>query len=138
MQPSDFKPGFRLSVIDVVVLIAGAIGSVLLSSMTWWWGFVVAFVIGHFFLFCNFIRASRPLELCWSAVFVALAIGTIIIEFPGWLATALLSLGATTAVVILEMRKPSYHGIGWQRINPALPAWWEVQAKKTIDASDKG
>jgi hypothetical protein len=30
-------------------------------------------------------------------------------------------------VVIVEMRKPSYHGVGWQRINPGLPAWWDAR-----------
>ena len=25
---------------------------------------------------------------------------------------------------IYRERKPSYHGIGWQRINPRLRAWW--------------
>jgi hypothetical protein len=31
----------------------------------------------------------------------------------------------TGIVVVVEMRKPSYHGVGWKWINPGLPAWWE-------------
>jgi hypothetical protein len=31
-----------------------------------------------------------------------------------------------SAVVVLQMRKSSYHGIAWQRINPGLRAWWDA------------
>ena len=31
-----------------------------------------------------------------------------------------------SAVVVLQMRKSSYHGIASQRINPGLRAWWEA------------
>jgi hypothetical protein len=68
---------------------------------------------------------ARPLELAWAGVFVVLAGTTIALETPGWWVTALGSLLVTVIVVVVEMRKPSYHGVGWQRINPALPAWWE-------------
>src|SRR5262245_29906776 len=125
MNNPRFNPGFRLSAIDVLVLAAGAFGAVGLWLMTWWWGFVVAYVLAHFFLFCNVFRLARPLELLWGCLFVALAAGTIILEFPGWLGTVSVSLCATLAVVMAEMRKPSYHGIGWKWINPNLPLWWE-------------
>ena len=55
--------------------------------------------------------------------------GTIALEIPGWFATVSVSLCATIIVVILEMRKRSYHGVGWQKINPELPAWWEAHAR---------
>jgi len=144
MHPRPFSPGFRLSLIDVVVLIAGSVGAVLLWSITWWWGFVVAFVIAHFFLFCNIVRASRPLELCWAGVFIVLASGTITLEIPVWPVTIAASLMATILVVMIEMRKPSYHGIGWQIVNPALHSWWEAhvvarsQQVNTSDDSEKG
>lgn len=93
--------------------------------VNWSWGFVIAFVLGHFFLFCNVVRMARPLELAWAGVFVALAAATIMLDTPGWLVTASVSLAATVVVVMVETRKPSYHGVGWQRINPGLPAWWE-------------
>jgi hypothetical protein len=122
---SQFAPGFRLSALDVVVLIAGVAGTFVLGRVTWWWGFVLALVLGHFFLFCNVVRMARPLELVWALVFVLLAAPTIAVGQPGWLLTALGTLLATVILVLIEMRKPSYHGVGWQWLNPGLPAWWE-------------
>ena len=120
-----FAPGFRLSLLDVAVLLLGSIAVVALGNMTWWWGFVVGFVLAHFLLFCNVFRIARSLELVWAGVFTALAGGTIAAEKPGWIITAAASFAVTIIVVVLEMRKPSYHGIGWSRINPKLPSWWE-------------
>jgi hypothetical protein len=131
MKQVDFAPGFRLSVFDVFVLVVGFVTTVVLSMLVWWWGFVPGFVLAHFFLFCNVVRMARPLELIWAGVFVALAGGTVVFETPGWLMTALASLLVTVVVVVVEMRKPSYHGIGWQRINPGLRAWWEARIAET-------
>ncbi len=127
MKQAVFAPGFRLSVVDIFVLIGGTTAAIFLSIYVWWWGFVSAFVLVHFFLFCNVVRMARPLELIWGGVFVLLATATIAFETPGWLATALVALLVTVIVVVVEMRKPSYHGLGWKRINPGLPAWWEAR-----------
>ena len=128
MQPQTFAPGFRLSVSDVIVLVVGVAAALTLATVVWWWGFVIAFAVGHFFLFCNVVRMERPLELAWAGVFVALAAATIVFGTPSWLVTAAVSLLVTVVVVVLQMRRPSYHGLGWQRINPGLPAWWKSQA----------
>jgi hypothetical protein len=130
MQKATFAPGVRLSFLDAIVLVIGGIGTLVLGALGWWLGFVVGFVVGHFFLFCNVFRVSRPLELAWAGVFVVLAMGTIAFDIPGWLITTMASLGATVLVVLLEMRRPSYHGLGWQRINPGLRAWWEGQGEE--------
>ena len=120
----EFAPGFRLSVRDVVAILIGAAAAFYLASIEPWWGFMVAFVVGHFFLFCNVVRMARPLELAWAATFVALASATLLTETPGWPITTGVSLAVTLVIVVLQMRKPSYHGLGWQRINPGLQAWW--------------
>lgn len=120
-----FAPGFRLSVVDVIALIAGSIG------VCWFWlsdrdiAFIIAFVVGHFFLFCNVFRVARPLELAWAAWFVLLTGGTLTAGIPGWPMSVAAALAGTVAVILLQMRKPSYHGVGWQRINPNLRTWWE-------------
>src|ERR1700740_2599945 len=126
MKGERFAPGFRLSALDVLVLLLGVPGALWLGSLTWWWGFVVAFVLAHFFLFCNVIRMARPLELAWALVFVILAGWTIAVGQPGWLLTALGALLMTVVVVLVELRKPSYHGVGWQWLNPGLPTWWQA------------
>ncbi len=128
MQKRAFTPGFRLSTLDVMVIAVGSIGVVGLAFVVPWLAFVVAFVTGHFFVFCNVVRMARPLELIWAGVFVVLAGMTVAIDWPGWLATSVVSLAVTAVVVVIEMRKPSYHGVGWQWINPGLPAWWDAHA----------
>lgn len=121
-----FAPGFRLSVLDVIILVVGVVAAFALAMVVWWWGFVVGFVVAHFFLFCNVVRMARPLELAWAGVFIALVAATVAQDVPAWPVTASVSLVATVVVVVLEMRKPSYHGLGWQWVNPGLPAWWEA------------
>jgi hypothetical protein len=117
----EFQPGFRCSYVDVGVLALGAIVAVTARNTA---GGIVAFVVAHFFLFCNVFRVSRRLELAWSGLFVALAGCTIAFERPSWLVTISVTLLATVLVIALTMRKPSYHGVLWRTINPALPEWW--------------
>lgn len=122
-----FKPGFRIDVIDTLVLIAGAAGTLWLAQVEWWMGLIVGFAVGHFFLFCNVFRVAKPLELTWSAIFVALAASTIVTGQPGWTVTVGVTLATTLIVIVAQVRKPSYHGIAWQRFNPGLLQWWEAQ-----------
>lgn len=128
MDVTPFKPGFRIDGKDILVLAGGFVLAYLAGRQVWWMGLIVGFSIGHFFLFCNVFRVDHPLELAWAALFVAMAGGTILLEQPGWLFTVFLSLAATFAVLVLQMRKPSYHGIAWQRLNPDLPSWWAARA----------
>ncbi len=133
-SPRIFQPGFRIDVIDSLVLVAGAVGVALLAQVEWWMGLIVGFAVGHFFLFCNVFRISRRLELAWGALFTAFAAATVITGDPGWLITAIAALAATVAVVVLEMRKPSYHGVFWQWLNPDLYKWWEANARSSSTA----
>lgn len=125
----EFSPGFRLSKLDVVVLVLGSMAAAIAGIFVWWVGYVIALVIGHFFLFCNVFRLARPLELAWAAVFVLLAGATVAIDWPGWLVTTIGTLVMTALVIALEMRKASYHGVLWRRINPGLKEWWEATSR---------
>lgn len=127
----EFSPGFRLSLRDAIVLVAGAGAAYGLAAIEPWWGAMAAFVVAHFFLFCNVVRMARPLELAWAGAFLALATGTLAFEAPGWPATTLASLAVTLVVVLMQLRRPSYHGVAWQRINPGLRAWWEARRAQT-------
>ena len=126
MTTSTFRPGFRLSAVDVAVIVAGLIGAFFAAQVQWWMGAVIMFVVGHFFLFCNVLRAARPLELGWAGCFLALAIATMTSGKPAWPVTFAVSSLATLVVLMLQLRSVSYHGVGWQRINPKLPQWWET------------
>ena len=125
MAAASFRPGFRLSALDAAVILAGSTGAALAAEVAWWMGTAIAFVIGHFFLFCNVLRAARPLELAWTACFLALAIASMTKGMPPWSITFALSSLVTLVVLALQIRRPSYHGIGWQRLNPDLPQWWD-------------
>jgi hypothetical protein len=123
-----FSPGLRLSTIDVIVLLVGGLISASIAALAPWFGIALAFVIGHFFLFCNVFRMARSRELVWAVVFVVLSASTAFIGLPHWPVTLTISFVATVLLVVVEMRQPSYHGAFWRRINPDLPQWW---AQKT-------
>ncbi|MBF0420248.1 MAG: hypothetical protein HQL78_08800 [Magnetococcales bacterium] len=122
-----FDPGFRISIMDGFILISGLIGSLLCMEIEVWFGIAIVFIVGHFFLFCNVFRISRPLELTWAALCILLLGSTILFQKPGWLPSFALSVVMTIVVVVIQMRQPSYHGIGWKTINPKLPQWWQSQ-----------
>ncbi len=125
-----FSPGFRMSIQDALVLIVGALGALVLSMRLWQAAVITGFAVGHFFLFCNVFRIERKPELHWAALFVSLTTINVFTGFPGWPATFGISLGASAGLIIFEMRKPNYHGVGWKKINPGLSAWWKAQINR--------
>lgn len=130
----EFRPGFRFSKFDGAVL---GVGAVLAIGIV---GFgqplaagVVAFVLGHFFLFCNVFRIARTPELIWAVAFFALATAAMLSDRPlfAWSLAFGLSIGIAAILITRETRQPHYHGIGWQRINPRLQDWWnQVRSRK--------
>lgn len=132
MGKRDFEPGFRCNVFDIVILISGILVAIVAVPFALWLANAIVWVVSHFFLFCNVFRISRPLELAWALVFVFLCAGTLTLSIPPWSITFVLSAAATVVVISLEVLKPSYHGVGWQWINPSLRQWWRsnVDAEK--------
>jgi hypothetical protein len=124
-NPMAFKPGFRLSIWDGLILGIGGISAIYLAGVEVAASCVIIFVVGHFFLFCNVFRMSRLPELIWAAAFVSLSILTITTGYPGWIPALVMSLVLSIALIIRETRLPSYHGIFWQRFNPKLDERWE-------------
>jgi hypothetical protein len=127
VEDPPFMPGVRFSKLDAVVLLVGLYISADTAAVMPWYGIAIGFVIAHFFLFCNIVRMTRRSELAWAALFVVLAVSSCLTGVPHWPVTLAISMAATVLLVALEMRKPSYHGIFWRRINPNLPRWWESQ-----------
>ena len=124
MAANLFRPGFRLSRLDIVIILVGIVGAVLARLVTPYAGFVIVFVAGHFFLFCNVFRVSRLPEVAWAIILIGLSTATILVGQPGWLVTALCSLIVTIGIIFREIRKPSYHDVFWRTWNPGLEAWW--------------
>ena len=127
MTEQKFAPGFRLSSLDVAVLAVGGTAAVSGGISGGWIGPLIAYVIGHFFLFCNVFRIARASELLWAFVFILLAASTIVVDYPSWTVTILVSLCVTVLIILWELRRASYHGVAWQRINPGLQDWWSDQ-----------
>jgi hypothetical protein len=71
---------------------------------------------------------SRPLELIWAVIFAALAAAAISQNLLSWPMVFAISAVVTVMVAVIEMRRPSYHGVGWQKLNPRLPEWWQSTA----------
>ena len=107
--------GFRFSPQDGAVLVIGALA-------TWiWWRVQSALapalpiVLGHFFLFCNVFRISRRSELIWAgcflinAVFWAMQSNGLAIN---WMALLLVQAPITLILILIEIFRPGYHGIG--------------------------
>ncbi len=84
MPARKFQPGFRLSALDVCILIVGGVASAYAMTVDPWFGIAIVFVVLHFFLFCNVLRMSRPLELTWAGIFVGLAVATICWKLLSW------------------------------------------------------
>lgn len=126
MPDSEFKPGFRFSIFDALLLVIGTVSALLIWPVASWLAFVIAFVVGHFFLFCNVFRIARGLELSWAALFVILVWLTVAKGCLTWCIANTISIAATIVVVSIELRKPTYHGIGWSWVNPSLRQSWEA------------
>lgn len=113
--------GFRISVTDSVVLVLAAVSVVYLAPISEVLAFVIAMVVGHFFLFCNVVRLHRYLELTWGAIFIVNCfVWWMWLEDLRVLPVLAGQLPVTLLLVLLEVRSPRYHGIGARRINPRL------------------
>ena len=126
-SPAPFSPGFRMSLLDGFVLVAGAAVAMFAARIEINLGLAVAFTVGHFFLFCNVVRMERVRELVWTAVFLVLASLTSSLQALSWNLTFGICLAVTAVLVVIELRSPMYHGIFWRRINPLLEARWQAQ-----------
>lgn len=72
---------------------------------------------------------SRIPELIWAGVFITGASASFKIGVPSFEVAVGISLFTTIVLVALEVRKPSYHGVYWQKLNPNLEKWFESQYK---------
>jgi hypothetical protein len=117
--------GFRLSVIDCVVLvILATITAVLhrLDTSLWW---LVAIVAIHFFLFCNVFRVLRIREFVWAGIFVLNVGFWFLLGRLDWFNVMACQLPVSAGVVSWEIRATRYHGIFADRLNPVLNDYLE-------------
>jgi hypothetical protein len=124
-----FRPGFRISVLDVFFLV----GLSFLSLTVWLFDAGLALLIflpaGAFFLFCNVFRIRRVPELLWTLAYLPLAAWAYLSEI-GLSAPILLLVGWAAALIGNDVRHPGYHGVFWKQWNPTLPEWFDQQFGK--------
>ncbi|MBF0264216.1 MAG: hypothetical protein HQL46_03025 [Gammaproteobacteria bacterium] len=125
-----FQPGFRLSKLDIMVIVIGIVLSFTLYKDLPVASYMIVFVVGHFFLFCNVFRLSRIPELIWAGSFLLLSISTLLFAYLNWLFVGLISLLISTILIYLETKKPDYHGVFWQQLNPELKQWFKENILK--------
>jgi len=112
MMAPRFEPGFRASFTDLCAIATAAVAAAALFRSFRTASVIILVTTLHFFLFCNVFRIRRRPELIWVSAFFLLSVATIRLGIPGWPATIDASLLAAAALIALEMRHPSYHGIG--------------------------
>ncbi len=115
---SRSPPGFRFSKTDAVAIVVVAASTVALWPLILEYSLLPAIVLGHFFLFCNIFRVPRRYELWWSLFFVLNVAGWVLANRFSWLAILLTQLPITIGVIVMAMRLPNYHGVGYRWICP--------------------
>jgi hypothetical protein len=130
----QFKPGFRLSKLDIGVIAISIFAALILYRYSGTLCFIAFFVVAHFFLFCNVTRMSRIPELIWGTIFVLLFSSSLKQGIPSWGTAIGISLATTIVLIVLETRKESYHGIFWEKINPELPQWFAKQNQSSTNS----
>jgi hypothetical protein len=122
-----FQPGFRLSKFDIVIIVSGILSALCTYKISIIMSFLIVFVISHFFIFCNIIRISRVPEIIWATTFTVLVGLSITYSIPSLKIAITISVALSSLLVLMEIRKPSYHGLCWQKINPNLESWFYEQ-----------
>jgi len=120
MSASPRTAGFRVSLLDVVVLIAAIPATWLAWSHLGAMAGIIPLVVGHFFLFCNVFRIHRTKELMWAGVCVGNVFAWAAFADCWWPGILAVQLPLTGVMIVWETRGPWYHGVCACRWNPRL------------------
>ena len=103
--------GFRFSVTDAAAIAVVAAMTVYLVPRHPDIGWLPAYTLGHFFLFCNVFRVPRQPELIWAGCFLLAATVVSLFDLSlGWAMVAVLPI--TSVILGWAIRWEHYHGIG--------------------------
>ena len=105
--------GFRLSKLDVAVIVVSTILTALLWKPTASYSFIGLLVVFHFFLFCNVFRIPRIPELIWGASFLFVCTTCLVLDFYSPWMVSISILPVTVAVLVRSIRLPSYITESW-------------------------
>jgi hypothetical protein len=102
----------------------------------WWCSAAALMVVIHFFLFCNVFRTERIAGLIWASAFIGLCAVRLFWHAPEWHWIFTAALFVSSVLIAWQIRKPSYHGILWDRWNPHLRIWWDARHNKDVSNRD--
>jgi len=112
--------GLRLSAGDVVVIGVTVVATVAAWPYVGPIVLLVPFVVGHFFLFCNVFRVARKPELVWAGVFVTNCACWVAAGRLGIWQVCVPQMAVTGLLILIEIRKPYYHGVFARQLNPMI------------------
>ncbi|MEM8671546.1 MAG: hypothetical protein AAGG48_28760 [Planctomycetota bacterium] len=112
--------GFRLSLVDCVVICMTVVAMGLLWRPTDGFSVIGGLVVGHFFLFCNVFRIPRKPELIWSGTFLLICVFAMLFDAFTPISVCACVAAVTLLVLIYSIRLPTYHGIFANRLNQRL------------------
>lgn len=129
--------GFRLSLRDAGVIVAGLLLWALLRWLAPEIAMLIPIVLVHFFLFCNVFRIGTRRELTWTAGFVLNVAVWAVLGIIWWAGIALVQTPVTLAVIGWALLSRQYHGLGWRWINPGYtpPFWRNATAEGSADGA---
>jgi len=127
----EFKPGFRISIIDLIFIVFVTVLAVSISSINHYLSIIIILPCVQFFLFCNVFRIRRKTELIWATLYLLFGYSGYYFHINTYL-FVFISLSTGIILIISEFKHPGYHGIMWRQINPNLEYWFrENEAGKT-------
>lgn len=108
--------GFRLSIIDIALLITTALVTYFfpknfldITILNDFLHYFIPYLICNFFLFCNVFRIKTKYELCWLGI---ASMNMIVTIGYGYLLPFFVIQSVFTVIAIsLEIRSKTYHGI---------------------------
>ncbi|MEM7179675.1 MAG: hypothetical protein AAF518_02100 [Spirochaetota bacterium] len=111
----DTGQGVRFWKTDLVLLIlGGSIGYFLYYQSLYYYSYLLAYVLLHYFLFCNIVRLRFRLEVLWACLFFA---NTSICVFQKvtLLDSFFWQIPVTITLLVFHVRSKMYSGIFSQR-----------------------
>lgn len=120
--------GLRFSFVDGLVLLATSVVTPWLVREIGSMGWLPAFVVLHFFLFCNVFRIRRKPELIWATCFVLLAGFLVTAEQFAATTLMLCQFPLTVVLIVRDIRHPAYHGVFARRLNPRLDQYLSAES----------
>lgn len=134
MKLPSARQGFRISIVDIVVLCLATAGTIYLWPINYLVAALIPIIVGHFFLFCNVFRVRSKYEFIWAGIFLVNTTGMVVYlgDKFSWLFVLIIQIPLTIFFIVLEMKSSRYHGVAWAKINPG----WQASDSTDLSQTD--